>query len=98
MNCSTREANRQSWQDKQTSARRQLELQHPPKTDKAARQKVSKDIKELAADQQGLIGIYAHSSQNMLQALFSSIPDTNMKVDHTLSNRTSLNKFKRLAI
>lgn len=98
MNCSTREANPTELTGQADKRRRQLELQHPPKTDKAARQKVSKGIKELAADQQHLIGIYAHSSQNMLQALFSSIPDTNMKVDHTLSHRTSLNKFKRLAI
>lgn len=68
------------------------------KIDKATRQKISKDIKELTINQQDLIDIYTHSSQNMLQTFFSSIPNTNMKMDHILSHRTSLNKFKRIAI
>ena len=37
------------------------------KIDKATRQKISKDIKELTINQQDLIDIYTHSSQNMLQ-------------------------------
>ena len=68
--------------------------------DRSVRQKINREIRELidVMTQMDLTDIYRIFHPNRKKYTFSSPHGTFSKIDHILSNKTNLNKYKKVGI